>query len=255
MKTTSRRIFAALVGLCLLSVMVRGAGADDATDYANQLYQAQKEREEWQAQRDQAERDRQALQDWHNQLYQAQKERDEWQAQREQAQRDYDQRQRDAQALQDWHNQLYQAQKEREQWQADRERAQKEWDDWHRQLDQAQKERDDYQKNLDYQQSILDGIERVKQQRDEILSRGQDANWGAGAVQPTETRAVPQQNKVILNPYVLQKMQRQNLEKVRQNLDNMRQQIRQTRPQVTQVTQVRQGLPQMILNPYVRSSP
>jgi hypothetical protein len=57
-KTTSRRIFGAVLGLCALSAMVRGAGVDDATDHANQLAQAQRERDEWQAQQAQAQRDR-----------------------------------------------------------------------------------------------------------------------------------------------------------------------------------------------------
>ena len=51
----------------------------------------------------------------------------------------------------DWANQLAQAQKEREEWQAQREQAQKERDDWYKQQEQTQR---------DYQQSILDGIER-----------------------------------------------------------------------------------------------
>src|SRR5437016_7057992 len=36
MKTSSRWICGALLGLCVLSVMVRGAGADDASDWAHQ---------------------------------------------------------------------------------------------------------------------------------------------------------------------------------------------------------------------------
>jgi chromosome segregation ATPase len=213
MKTNSPRIFGAVVGLCVLSVMVCGAGGDDATDYANQLAQAQKEREEWQAQR-------------------------------EQAQRDFDQRQRDAQALQDWHNRLYQAQKEREQWQADRERAQKEWDDWHRQLDQAQRERDDYQKNLDYQQSILDGIERVRRQHDELLSRGQEAPGGGATVPPQEAQAVRQQGLMIENPFALKRMDRENRERVHQQIMHTRQQMMPGS----------QKLPLLIQNPFVHSS-
>ena len=97
--------------------------------------------------------------------------------------------------------------------------------------------------------SIFDGIERVKQLRDEILSRGQDAQ-GWGAV-PNEAPPASQQSLVILNPFALKKMKHQNQEKVRQNLDNMRQQIKQTHSPIM----LRRQEPQMILNPYVRSSP
>src|SRR5437773_1002484 len=96
MKTISRRMCGAVLGLCVLAVLCvltmtgRSAGADDATDHANQLAQAQKEREEWQRQQEQAqreyeqrERDRQAAQDWQTQREQAQKERDDWQKQRD----------------------------------------------------------------------------------------------------------------------------------------------------------------------------
>ena len=71
----------------------------------------------------------------------------------------------------DYAHQLYQAQKEREQAQH-----------W-----QAQKDREDWQAQRDYHQSILDGIERVKQQRDAILNKAYDdhpwarAGWTAGA--------------------------------------------------------------------------
>ena len=46
-------------------------------------------------------------------------------------------------------------------------------------------------------------------------------------------------------------MKHQNQEKVRQNLENMRQQIKQTHSPIM----LRRQEPQMILNPYVRSSP
>jgi hypothetical protein len=49
MKSTSRRFLGVLLGVCVLS-NVRGAGADDATDWANQHARAQREREEWQKQ-------------------------------------------------------------------------------------------------------------------------------------------------------------------------------------------------------------
>jgi hypothetical protein len=61
MKTISRRIWGAVLDLfvlsvlCVLSVLVRGARADDAADWAHQQAQAQRERE--QAERDQKERD------------------------------------------------------------------------------------------------------------------------------------------------------------------------------------------------------
>jgi len=195
MKTVSRRTCGTLLGLCVLSMIVPGAGADDASDWAHQHAQAQKEREEWQRQQEQAqrdyeqrERDRQAAQDWQTQREQAQKERDDWYAQQAQAQRDREQAERDQQARDEWYRQQAQAQQERDDWykqqaqaQRDREQAerdQKERDEWYKQQEQAQK---------DSQQSILDGIERVKQQRDEILNKAYDdhpwarAGWTAGA--------------------------------------------------------------------------
>src|SRR5262245_25035059 len=89
MQTTSRPIFAAILGLSVLSAMGQGALADDATDWANQLAQAQKERDDWQRQQEQAQRDR-----------------DDWYKQREQADRDRAQAEQDAAARQkvwdDW---------------------------------------------------------------------------------------------------------------------------------------------------------
>ena len=73
MNIVSLRIFVALVGLGVLWVIVPDARSDDATDWANQQAQAQKEREDWQNQqaqaqrdREQAERDQQARDAWQN---------------------------------------------------------------------------------------------------------------------------------------------------------------------------------------------
>src|SRR3954470_24314690 len=90
MKAISRRICGGLLGLCVLSVLCllampgRGAGADDAADWAQQQAQAQKERDAWYAQQAQAQRDRE-------QAERDQKERDDWYKQQQQAQRDYQQ--------------------------------------------------------------------------------------------------------------------------------------------------------------------
>jgi hypothetical protein len=266
MKTTGRWIFAAFLGLSLLSLNVPAVAEDD---WAHQHAQAQREREEWQRQqeqaqreqaqrerdqaqrdREQADRDRQARDDWYKQQEQAQKERDdwyrqqaqtqkerdEWYAQQAQAQRDREQADRDRQARDDWYKQQAQAQKERDDWyaqqaqtQRDREQAeqdQKERDDWYKQQQQVQR---------DYQQSILNGIERVKQQRDEILNKVYDEHPWAGAgwtaagsvaalprVQPAgvpqiryESDAIPPQPLLILNPFTFP-MARPNQEPVRQ---------------------------------------
>jgi hypothetical protein len=66
MKMISLRLFGTLVGLGVLWVIVPNARSDDATDWANQQAQAQKEREDWQNQQAQAAREAE----------QAQKERD-----------------------------------------------------------------------------------------------------------------------------------------------------------------------------------
>jgi hypothetical protein len=47
MKTTSLRIFGALLVLGVLWVMVPGARADETTDYINQIYQDQKDRDDY----------------------------------------------------------------------------------------------------------------------------------------------------------------------------------------------------------------
>ena len=57
MKMISLRLFGTLVGLGVLWVIVPNARSDDATDWANQQAQAQKEREDWQNQQAQAQRD------------------------------------------------------------------------------------------------------------------------------------------------------------------------------------------------------
>jgi septal ring factor EnvC (AmiA/AmiB activator) len=100
MKPTTRALICAATMLSVFCAAILAARADDATDYANQLYQAQKEREEWQQQREQAE-----------------KEREDWQSQREQAQKDRDQFYQARKEREDWQNALYQAQKEREDYQ------------------------------------------------------------------------------------------------------------------------------------------
>jgi hypothetical protein len=204
MKTTGRWIFAAFLGLSLLSLNV-SAGAED--DWAHQQAQAQREREEWQRQQEQAQREQAQ-----REREQAQKERDDWYRQQAQTQKERD----------DWYAQQAQAQRDREQ----AERDQKERDDWYKQQQQVQR---------DYQQSILNGIERVKQQRDEILNKVYDEHPWAGAgwtaagsvaalprVQPAgvpqiryESDAIPPQPLLILNPFTFP-MARPNQEPVRQ---------------------------------------
>ncbi len=99
MRIISLRIFSALIALGVLWAVVPDARSDDATDWANQQAQAQRDRE-------QAERDRQDRENWQNQIAQAQKEREDWYNQQAQAQKD-------AEA---WATQQAQAQKDREEW-------------------------------------------------------------------------------------------------------------------------------------------
>ena len=65
MKPTIRSLICAATVLSAFCAPIPAVRADDATDYANQLYQAQKEREDWQNQREQAQKERE---DWQNQL-------------------------------------------------------------------------------------------------------------------------------------------------------------------------------------------
>ena len=103
MKIIRPRIVGALVSLGVLLVIVPNARSDDATDWANQQAQAQRDRE-------QAEQDRQDRENWQNQIAQAQKEREDWYNQQAQAQKE-----REA-----WDNQQAQAQRDREQAERDR---------------------------------------------------------------------------------------------------------------------------------------
>src|SRR5690349_2010542 len=86
-KITNLRLFAALLGPCVLSmigVLSMNAPSVGEDDWAHQQAQAQREREEWQRQQEQAQRDRE-------QAERDQKERDDWYKQQQQAQRDYQQ--------------------------------------------------------------------------------------------------------------------------------------------------------------------
>jgi len=154
--------------IALLTLNVPSVGQDD---WALQQAQAQRERD-----------------DWYKQQAQAQKERDDWYAQQAQAQRDYEQAQRDQKERDDWYRQQAQAQAERDEWYKQQAQAQRDRE----QAERDQKERDEWYKyqeqvSRDYHQSILDHIERVKQQRDEILNKTYDdhpwasAGWTAGA--------------------------------------------------------------------------
>jgi cell division protein FtsN len=132
MKIVSLRIFGALVGLGVLLVIVPHARSDDATDWANQQAQAQKEREDWanqqaQAQRDreQAERDQQERDAWQNQQAQAQKEREDWLNQQAQAEREAEQAQKERD-LNEYLNQIWQSGEDLRKWAEEQARARQE---------------------------------------------------------------------------------------------------------------------------------
>ena len=200
MKTTGLCIFGALLGLGMAWVITPDAQADDASDWANQLAQAQRDREQadrdrqereaWQAQQAQAQKERE---DWQNQQAQAQKDREDWQNQLAQTQRDREQADRDRQEREAWQAQRAQAQKDWEDWQnqlaqaqKDREQAQKDRDDWQNQLYQAQKDRDDYINKL--LQDNVKGMEDMRNEqnriRQEAIDQAQAAMAGPVAVEP-----------------------------------------------------------------------
>ncbi len=233
-KITNLRLFAALLGPCVLSmigVLSMNAPSVGEDDWAHQQAQAQREREEWQRQQEQAQRDRE-------QAERDQKERDDWYRQQAQTQKERD----------DWYAQQAQAQRDREQ--ADRD--QKERDDWYKQQQQAQR---------DYQQSILN-----RTYDDHPWAR---AGWTAGAewtptgwklpesvVPPSRVRpaseqirfesdAIPPQPLMTMNPFVFQPMAGQNQERLRQP-------FMQTSQQMTREPQV--IYPEVIQNPFVGSS-
>jgi hypothetical protein len=151
-KTSKMWIFGALA-LGVLLVMVPNSRSDDATDWANQQVQAQKERE-------QAERDRQERENWQNQIAQAQKERE------------------------DWYNQQAQAQKEREDWQNQQAQAQRE-------AEQAQKERDlnDYLNKISQNdQNLMNWAVEQARARQKAINQGE---WGSPAARPAALPSNP----------------------------------------------------------------
>lgn len=262
-KAISRGIFGILLGLAVLSLIVRGAGADDATDWANQQAQAQRERDEWyrqqeqaQREREQAERDQRERDEWYRQQAQAQAERD-----REQAARDWEARQKE---WDDWWKQRDQAERERqaqEQAQRDRDQAardwearQKEWDDWWRQREQSQKEWDDWWKQQEKSQREWDDWwnRQGYGAADSYAGSGLSAAEIAAIPLPKPTAqvrpfvpALPQQRLARQNPAAFQQMVRQHQARVRQQILLARQEM----------VRERREPPQMIQNPFVESPP
>jgi hypothetical protein len=98
MKMVSLRIFVAVIGVGGLLVIAPDIRSDDATDWANQQAQAQKERDDWYNQQAQAQKDREDLL---NQQAQAQREAE--QAQKDREWNEYlNEIRRDTQNLQKW---------------------------------------------------------------------------------------------------------------------------------------------------------
>ena len=218
MKTTSRRICGALIGLGVLSAIVPGVGADDAADWANQQAQAQKER-------------------------------DEWYRQQAQAQREYEQAERDRQARDDWYKQQAQAQKDREQ----AERDQKERDEWDKYQWQVHR---DYQQSIlnrtyDDHPWARAGWTAGAEWKDGgwVLPQSATTPPKAPVARPmpapqVRLPVVSQRRPMPLNPFAFQQM-------VRQHQAQVRQQIMQSRQQMLPG---RQAAPQLIVNPFAASS-
>jgi hypothetical protein len=101
MKTTLRFLICTAIVLATLSVYRPLARADDATDYVNQIYQDQSERDEYLEQVQQT-------QDYVDQIYQDQAAQDDYLGQLQQTQDYVDQIYQDQQQLDDYLNSIWQ---------------------------------------------------------------------------------------------------------------------------------------------------
>ena len=217
MKTTSRRVFAALLGLCVLSVMVRGARGDETAD---SMAEMRRQNDEFNRQ---AYEEREARDKFLREAQEERDARDKFNREAYEERAAMDKFNRETQAERDaW----YKWNREVQEWR-DNQQKQQEWDDW---------------------LNRLGGSAQSVEPAAGLKSTPPKAPVARPVPAPQlwfQAHAVPQQGLVILNPYMFQQMARQNQERVRQ-------QIMQTRQQIMQG---RQGFPQLIQNPFVRSSP
>ena len=247
MKTTSRRIFAALVGLGVPLVMVPGVRADDAAD-AMAEYRRQQDEANRQAYEEREARDRYLRQVQEEReaadraYYQAQAEREaretylrQVQQEQEAAARAYYEAQAEREARERYLREVQEQRDAQDKYYREQQAAQAQRDEWDKWQQDAQRQRDEQQK----QQEWDDWMNRLWEKTHPAWPASEPEYAPQGT-----TRAVPQQGLVILNPFVARKKEPQNQEKERQ----------QIMPAPQQKLPWREEFPQMIQNPYVRSS-
>jgi len=236
MKTISRRIGGAFLGLCLLSLIVPGALGDEMADW---MAEQRRQNDEYQRQC-QAEREARDRAYYEAQAEQAARDRAYQEAQAEQAARDryyYEQQQqREAEAR---------AQADRDAWdkywrdvQADRDAA----DRAYREAQQAQAERDAWYKSQEETRQYWENLRKQQEWDAWMGSSGGSADWSAPTGQIWFQGHRAPQSLVILNPFVLKQMVPEQQEKARQEATEM-----------GQLVLSESHAPQLIQNPFVRA--
>jgi hypothetical protein len=224
MKTIRRRICGALLGLCVLGVIVPVVPADDMADAMAEMRRQDEEC------RRKAQEEREAADKAYQQAQQEQAARDRayYEAQQEQAARDkaYYEAQQEQAARAKAEYDAQQARDAQDRAQADRESWDKYWREWQ----QTQDERAAWYKWNEEERQRWEK-QRQEQEWEEWMNRGRE-DWSAGSNSNSPYSYAVPRPPVILNPFVQHKAS-EDQEKARQ--------------QATQSGQ------QMIENPFSRS--
>jgi len=231
MKTISRRICGALLGLFVLGLIVPVVRADEMADWMaeqrRQNDEYHRQWQQWREEQDRANQQAQAEREARDKAYQeaqaeqAARDKAYQEAQAEQAARD--RAYQEAQAEQAARDRAYQEQQQQRDAEARAQKEQESWDKYNREWQQWQ---EDGRKYWDDQ--------RKQKEWDEWHDRlNGRADWAAAAPNPTPPNApatrpapagrirfrgyaVAQQRLVILNPFALEKVKPQDQERVRQ---------------------------------------
>ena len=218
MKTISRWILGALLGLCVLPAIVPGARGDEAADAMAEFRrqqdefnrQAYEEREARDKYLREAYAEREARDKFNREAYEEREARDKWNREAQEAREAQDKWNREVQQDRDARDRSY---REAQEWQ-----KQQEWDAW--------------------MSKRWEGLQDASPQSTQPTTPVAGGQNGSGA------RAAPQGPVMVLNSFALKQKVREQQEKVRQT-------IVQTRLQMTPRREA--SYPQLILNPFVRS--
>jgi hypothetical protein len=260
MKITSRRICGALLGLCVLSVIVRGAGADEMAAWMAEM---QRQNDEFHRK---AQEDREAMDRFNREAYAEREARDKyWREvyeQRDAADKAYREEQA-AREAQDRAN--YEAQQQRDAWDKYYREVQEARDAQDKANYEAQQQRDAWDRWNREAQEWRDSQQK-QQEWDDWMNRGQgSAEAGGLGAGPTSTRpqaplarlrpvpqvrsfvpAAPRPRPMPQNAIAFQQMVRQHQARVRQQILQAQQQMLHGRQEYG---------PLVMQNPFVSSSP